>query len=144
MMNRHLRREDKLKLDRPQMMKSLKDKPSLYQMKWRDLLDKLRRWNDQYKWLKFAIPTLLVALYTLSRGDYSLKRYIQIKQREYKVSDELGELQPRFVRDSLRLENIRSNPDEVEYIARERYYMKNEGEDIYIMKPEPERNSSKE
>lgn len=93
-------------------------------------------WNARYRWGKYVLALLLIVLYTCGRGDYTLARYMDLKQREYHVSDELDDLVPRFNADSLRLENIRTNPEEVEYIAREKYYMKSPGEEIYILKPE--------
>ncbi|MDO4707401.1 MAG: septum formation initiator family protein [Porphyromonadaceae bacterium] len=101
----------------------------------------LQQWDATYRWGKYLIALLLVGTYTCGQGDYTLWRYVLIKQREYRVSNDLDRLIPRFVSDSLRLENIRTNPEEIEYIAREKYYMKSPGEEIYILKLENDRTT---
>lgn len=119
-------------------MKLVKNIGALAKAKLEHLLQRLLSWDARYKWGKYALAFLIVGGYTCGRGDYTLRRYIELKQRQYKVADELDELIPRFLSDSLRLENIRTNPEEVEYIAREKYLMKSPGEEIYIFKPSPD------
>lgn len=120
-------------------MKLIKESWSKVKARLLHLGERLLLLNTKYIWGKYLLVLLLAAIYAFGRGEYTLLRYIELKQREYRVNDELDELVPRFVSDSLRLENIRTNPEEIEQIARERYYMKSPGEEIYIIKSEGDR-----
>lgn len=91
--------------------------------------------EQRYKWIKYIVVFLIATIYTTGWGEYRIDRYITLKNRQALVQEMIDTLVPQFQSDSIRLENIRTNPDAIEQIARERYYMKSKGEEIYIIKP---------
>lgn len=101
-------------------------------------LERIAFWEAQYWWVKYILVTLLTLYYTMWRGDYTLNKYLLIQKHQNTVQEKLEKVLPQFHADSIRLENIRTNPDAIEEIAREHYYMKSPGEEIYIIKTKKE------
>ena len=98
------------------------------------LLEKLKAIDKQYWWIKFVCITLLVVLPTLFWGRYKLSEYWSIKQRLDNLQSEIDLVQPELEKDTERLKRIREQDKAIEAIARERYLMKEAGEDIFVLK----------
>ena len=85
------------------------------------------------------IITILVSLVILGAvGENSW-----LSQREYnsqirQLKAEIGELNRQYKADSLRLDELDKSPQAIEKIARERYFMKADDEDIFVLSDEIE------
>ena len=59
---------------------------------------------------------------------------LEIRKVNDSLRHEIQVYKERSQRDSLRLDELRKNPDAIIHVAREQYFMKRPGEDIYIIK----------
>lgn len=98
------------------------------------LLVKANKMDKRYLWAKYAIATLLVAVYTFALGDNTLLDWVRMSSRKSYLQEDIEHFESIYKADSTRLSVIRTQKDRVERIARERYLMKSPGEDIYIIK----------
>lgn len=48
------------------------------------------------------------------------------------LEEEIEKYRQQYERDSRRLQELTTDPDELEKVAREKYFMKSENEDVYI------------
>ena len=85
------------------------------------------------------IITILVSLVIL--GAVGANSWLS--QREYnsqirQLKAEIGELNRQYKADSLRLDELDKSPQAIEKIARERYFMKADDEDIFVLSDEIE------
>lgn len=76
-------------------------------------------------WIVFFDQNNLINQYRLSREIKKLEQ-----EREYYIE--------QIEKDSIEMERLINNPDELERYAREKYLMKKENEDIFIIETEEE------
>lgn len=64
----------------------------------------------------------------------SVWKRLEIRQVNDSLRHEIQVYEEQSQRDSLRLDELQKNPDAIIHVAREQYFMKRPGEDIYIVK----------
>lgn len=80
-------------------------------------------------------------LYPLHRGAHDLLLYETQGAKGF-LEKEYNYYRPRYEADSTRLSEIRNNPELIERIAREKYYMHAPGEELFVIAP-PEQTQDK-
>jgi len=82
---------------------------------------------------KYLITIILGVLLVGVIDENSFRKYILLKMHQDEVEQELAAYQEQFLRDSVRLSALESSQKGVERIARERYFMKRPGEDVFVL-----------
>ncbi len=82
---------------------------------------------------KYLITILLGLVIVGIVGENSFRQYAIHNMRINELKAEIEEYQEQFERDSARLNALTATPKGVEKVARERYLMKRDNEDIFIM-----------
>ncbi len=81
---------------------------------------------------KYVITVSFFLVLVCFAGDDCLlanyRRHLEIGR----MRDDLQEYRRRYERDSVALVRLENDPKEAEHIAREVYYMKRQGEDVYV------------
>lgn len=95
-------------------------------------------WIGKFKYVIVIVGGVL--LITVLGENSMLQRYRYARQIA-ELEDEIERQDMRFLQDSLRLEEMERNPEEVRRIARERYFMKASDEDIFVLSDEIKDNN---
>lgn len=74
--------------------------------------------------------------------DYSIVRYIQLRADIASTRAEIERYSQQYERDTKTLKELRHNPRATERVARERYFMKNDDEDIFVLSDDPREPSN--
>ena len=82
---------------------------------------------------KYLITTIIGLLLVGVVDEGSLRKYAILNMQINELKAEINQYQEQFERDSTRLDALINTPKGVERVARERYLMKRENEDIFIM-----------
>lgn len=69
-------------------------------------------------------------------GEASIVNRIAQRQEISKLKGEIADYNRRFEADNEMLNNLKNNHEAIKEVARERYYMKTENEDIFIIEDE--------
>ena len=69
-------------------------------------------------------------------GEHSITERVKRKQEIAELQAKIAELQQRFSEDRKMLDQLKNDPEAVRRIAREKYYMKTENEDVFIIEDE--------
>lgn len=85
---------------------------------------------------KYVIVIIGGVLIITVLGENSLLQRYRYARQISELEDEIEKQDMRFIQDSIRLEEMERNPEEVRRIARERYFMKASDEDIYVLSDE--------
>ena len=89
-------------------------------------------WNfiSHYKYfLVIVVCTLLIGVV----GEDSVLKHVRLELQIEDLKDEIRKYEKQHEADSKQLQEIRSNPKAIERIARERYFMKADDEDIFVL-----------
>ncbi|MBO4850439.1 MAG: septum formation initiator family protein [Prevotella sp.] len=95
-------------------------------------------WIGRFKYVIVVVGGVL--LITVLGENSMLQRYRYARQIA-DLEEEIERQDAIFMHDSIRLEEMERNPEEVRKIARERYFMKASDEDIFILSDEIEENN---
>ena len=86
--------------------------------------------TGRYKyWIVSVIGVLVVGFI----GENSIMQQVKNKRHISRIEKQIEELNEKFTADSLRLSELYTNPEAIEKIARERYFMKSDDEDIFVL-----------
>ena len=85
-------------------------------------------------YVKYLVVVVLGLLYVGILDENSLWAQIKNRQQIELLEKEIDLYQTRYQRDREQLHQMESNPKAVEKIARERYFMKADDEDIFVLK----------
>lgn len=88
-------------------------------------------WRSQA--LKYAVVLIVGVLYVGIFDENSLWNHLKNRQRIQELSEEKARYEADFRRDQAQIRELDRNPKAMEKIARERYYMKADNEDIFIL-----------
>ena len=69
-------------------------------------------------------------------GEHSITERIKRKQEIATLQSKIAEQQRKFEEDHHELELLKSDPDAVRRVAREKYFMKRSNEDVFIIEDE--------
>lgn len=89
-------------------------------------------WRSNY--LKYMIVVLFCILLIGFVDENSVWHHIRNQQRISDLKDEIELYNKRHKRDQARIRELDKNPKAMEKIARERYFMKADDEDIYVIR----------
>ncbi len=87
---------------------------------------------------KYLIALTIFAIFTVFVGDHCWLKRLQQKNEISDLQDKIAALDQQYVEDSLQILALDTDIDAVRKIARERYYMKNAGEDVFLIQDEEE------
>ena len=91
----------------------------------------LRVWHSVF--FKYAVVTICGVLLVGFLDDNSLWSHIKNLQRIDELTEEKEKYNADFQRDQAQIKELDRNPKAIEKIARERYFMKADNEDIFIL-----------
>lgn len=89
------------------------------------------------KWLKYSIVTIVAILLLGVVGENSLWNVHRNKRRIVELKDEIKEYTDRYNNDQMQIRLLDSDPNAMRKIARERYFMKSDDEDIFVLSDDP-------
>ena len=100
-------------------------------------------WNiiRQFKYI------IVIVLGVAIVGFLDENSYVQRVKYDYQIEDlkaEIEEYTKQYEADSRRLKELNRNPNEIAKIARERYFMKADDEDIFILSDDERRSAKPE
>jgi cell division protein FtsB len=81
---------------------------------------------------KYAAITLLFAVFIIFIDENNLIRRLNQNQEIGRLKREIGTYKKKYENETKQLNELITNPDKIEKIAREKYLMKKPDEDIYI------------
>lgn len=85
---------------------------------------------SHYKYfIVFVIGVLLVGFV----GDASYMKRVKLGMQIDEIQSEIDRYNTQYESDSRQLQELKKNPRYIEKIARERYFMKSDEEDIYVL-----------
>lgn len=85
---------------------------------------------------KYQITIIIGVLLVGFLDEDSIMKYVEL---EYQISDlkeEISKYEDKYQRDSEELKKLQRNPREMARVARERYFMKKDNEDIFVLSDE--------
>jgi cell division protein FtsB len=97
------------------------------------LLLAVRSWVSRYK---YATITLLFAAFIIFIDDNNLIRRLNQNHEIGRLKKEIETYKKKYENDTRQLNELITNPNKIEKIAREKYLMKRPNEDIYIFNEE--------
>lgn len=106
-------------------------------------MKKIKDIFKKYPFLKFLgnryiLVLLGFAVWMLFLDNYSYLEHRVLNNEINELEENIDYFKTEIKKDSIRIKKLK-NPDEVEKYAREKYYMKRENEDIYIIEYENEK-----
>ncbi len=88
--------------------------------------------------LKYVVAFAIFAIAITFFGESSLINRIAQQKEIEKLSSEIEEQQLKFDSEKEMLNNLKTDPEALKKVARERYYMKTDDEDIFVIEDEDE------
>ena len=100
----------------------------------------LKVWRSQA--LKYTVVVLLGVLVVGFLDENSIWNHFKNQRRINELEEEIDKYNSAFERDQAQIRQMNKDPKAMEKIARERYFMKADDEDIYVLsddepKPQP-------
>lgn len=120
------------------MASSLEALRGFIQTRYQKLIGLSRR----YSWLRYVLVGAVTIVFTFFVGERTVFSYMRHMERKAFLEKEYNYYRPRYEVDSARLSEIRNNPEHIERIAREKYYMHAPGEELFVLAP-PEQAKDK-
>ena len=95
-------------------------------------------------WLKYGLVTLFAVILIGFVDQNSIWHHFRNKQQIKELQEEINRQTNQYTRDNNRIKQLETDPKAIEKIARERYFMKADDEDIFVLsddqpfEPQPE------
>ena len=83
--------------------------------------------------LKYVVVTVIGVVLIGFVDENSVWNHMRNKQRISDLEDEIEQYNERFREDQEKIRTLDSNPKAIEKIARERYFMKADDEDVFVL-----------
>ena len=83
--------------------------------------------------LKYIVVALIAVVLIGFVDENSVWNHMRNKQRTSDLEDEIEQYNERFREDQEKIRTLDSNPKAIEKIARERYLMKADDEDVFVL-----------
>ena len=83
--------------------------------------------------LKYIVVALIAVVLIGFVNENSVWNHMRNKQRISDLEDEIEQYNERFREDQEKIRTLDSNPKAIEKIARERYFMKADDEDVFVL-----------
>ena len=100
----------------------------------------LRVWRSQA--LKYAVVCVAGVLIVGFLDENSLWNHLKNRQRIDELTEEKARYNAAYERDKAQIRELDRDPKAMEKIARERYFMKADDEDIFVLREENEDSKS--
>ena len=84
-------------------------------------------------WLKYAVVTIIAVLLIGFFDENSVWNHFKNQQRIEELTDEIKRQNDQYHHDQMQIRKLNSDPKAIEKIARERYFMKADDEDIFVL-----------
>ncbi len=100
------------------------------------VFDKFKAWGIriwQFRYLKYVLVVLGGVLVVGFLDENSLWSHMKYRQRIQELTEERDRYDAEFRRDQAQIKELNRNPKAMEKIARERYFMKTDDEDIFVL-----------
>ena len=94
----------------------------------------LRVWRSQF--FKYSVVCIIGVLIVGFLDENSFWSHMKNLQRIDDLTEEKARYQAEFERDQAKIRELDKNPKAMEKIARERYFMKEDNEDIFVLSDE--------
>ena len=91
----------------------------------------LKTWRS--KVLKYAVVVVLGVVIVGFVDDSSVWNHMRNRSKIAELEDEIQAYRSRYESDEARLKQLENDPKAIEKIARERYFMKTDDEDIFVL-----------
>ena len=91
----------------------------------------IRVWNAPF--VKYAVITVLGFVFVGIVGENSLLAHLRNKHYIGQLTEEINKYNARYKSDMRQIHELNHNPKAMERIARERYFMKHDDEDIFVL-----------
>lgn len=88
---------------------------------------------NQSRVLKYAVVVVVGVTLVGFMGENSVWSHMKNKRKISELQSEIETYTKRYERDKARLRRLDSDPKAIEEIARERYFMKTDDEDIFVL-----------
>ncbi len=110
-------------------------------------MNKLKNLIAKYPFLKmianrYILVLIFFAIWMLFLDNYSYLEHRVLNQEIDEIEDNIDYYKSEIKKDSANIKHLKNN-DRVERFAREKYYMKRENEDIYIIEYEDDKKAEK-
>jgi cell division protein FtsB len=92
----------------------------------------------QIKALKYVLVTVIAVVLIGFVDENSVWNHFRNKQKISELSDEIADYTQRSKHDQEQIHLLDSDPKAMEKIARERYFMKTDDEDIFVLSDDPQ------
>ena len=83
--------------------------------------------------LKYIVVIFFAVLFIGFLDENSVWKHIRNQQYISELKEEIGEYEMRYNNDRAQIRELERNPKSIEKIARERYFMKADDEDIFVL-----------
>ena len=100
----------------------------------------VRIWHLPF--VKYGLVTVLGIVFVGFLGENSLMSHFRYKQHIGELSEEIQEYNERYQKDMRQIKELNRSPKAIERIARERYFMKADDEDIFVLSDDPKNGKS--
>jgi cell division protein FtsB len=87
---------------------------------------------------KYVITVIVFGILIGFVGEHSLVERYKQRQEMKELQSEIDKYNSKFDSDKELLMRLKNNPEAIKDVARERYFMKKENEDIFIIEDEKE------
>ena len=91
----------------------------------------IRVWNMPF--VKYAVITIIGIVLVGFVGENSLLAHLRNKHTINQLAEEIEKYDTRYQNDMRQIHELNHNPKAMERIARERYFMKHDDEDIFVL-----------
>ncbi len=91
----------------------------------------VRIWHLPF--VKYGVISIIGVILVGAVGDNSLLAHIRNKQYIGELADEINKYNEQAKADMRKIRELNRNPKAMERIARERYFMKHDDEDIFVL-----------
>jgi cell division protein FtsB len=102
-------------------------------------MGKLKKFGDYLSKFKYVITVLFFVIVLGFVGENSFVNRYKHKQEIEALTEEIAKYQQQFDRDTERLEELSTSEEALEKIARERYFMSEDDEDVFIFEEESQK-----
>lgn len=86
--------------------------------------------------LKYIVVTVVALPILGFFGENSVWNVISNKRRISELTEEIKQNTDRYEHDQMQIRQLETNPNAIRKIARERYFMKTDDEDIFVLSEE--------
>ena len=107
--------------------------------KLKNILQRLR----SIRGLKYVVVTVLAIILIGFVDENSWWRHMRNTLRINELQEEIDQYTDQYKQDKAKMDMLKRDPKAIEKIARERYFMKADGEDIFVLSDDNQTSNTK-